>query len=179
MQVDGAGHSILSEADGKEVLVPLEIYKQRLANQLTEAAPTVDDLRTIWVHPARRRSLMTSLPGGEGAVRLVREIKEEQECDLFDVLVSLGYGMSARSRPERVAAFGYKNKAWLRGFPDRAAGVILAMARQFEHGGIEELETEKLFDVAEVIQSGGFDSLLRLPVQPQQVIEETKMRLLA
>jgi type I restriction enzyme R subunit len=179
VQVDGAGHSILCEEDGKEVLVPLEIYKQRLADQLTETAPTVDDLRAIWIHPARRRNLMTSLPGGEGAVRLAREIEEEQECDLFDVLVNLGYGMPARSRPERVAAFGYKNKAWLREFPDRAAGVILAMARQFEHGGIEELETEKLFDVAEVVQSGGFDSLLRLPLPPQKLIEETKMRLLA
>ena len=179
VQIDGAGHSILCEEDGKEVLVPLETYKQRLAAQLTETAPTVDALRTIWIQPTRRRELITALPGGEGAIRLIREIEEEQECDLFDVLVNLGYGMPARSRPERVAAFGYKNKTWLRQFPDRSAGVIMAIARQFQQGGIEELETHHLFDVDEVVQQGGFDALLRLPLTPQSVIEETKARLLA
>jgi type I restriction enzyme R subunit len=179
VRIDGAGHSILCEEDGKEVLVPLETYKQRLAAQLTDTAPTVDALRTIWIQPTRRRELITALPGGEGAIRLIREIEEEQECDLFDVLVNLGYGMPARSRPERVAAFGYKNKTWLRQFPDRSAGVILAIARQFQQGGIEELETHHLFDVDEVVQQGGFDALLRLPLTPQNVIEETKARLLA
>jgi len=179
IQVDGAGHSILCEEDGREVLVPLEIYKQRLAAQLTEAAPTADDLRMIWVHPTLRRNLMASLPGGEGAVRLIREIEEEEECDLFDVLLNLGYGIPARSRPERVAGFSWKNKSWLREFPDPAVGVITAIARQFEHGGIEELETEHLFDATDVIRSGGFDALLRLPQPPEQIIDETKLRLLA
>ena len=95
------------------------------------------------------------------------------------MLINLGYGIPARSRSERVAAFGYKNKTWLREFPAHTGKVLSAIARQFEKGGIEELETHNLFDVEEVTHNGGFEALLNLPSEPQTLIEETKSRLLA
>jgi type I restriction enzyme R subunit len=175
VQIEGGGRSILCEEDGKEVLVPVEVYKQRLAERLVEEAPTVEALRSAWVAPEKRRGLLSALPGGEGAVRLIRELEDEQECDLFDVLSELGYGMPAKSRPEWVAAFSYKNKSWLRAFPDRTGEVVTNIARQFEKGGIEELETANLFDVEGV----EFSSLVGLPVDPSALIQETKVRLLA
>jgi len=138
----------------------------------------IDALRQAWVQPEARQSLLDELPGGESAVRLIRELEEEQECDLYDVLAELGFRLPPKSRSERVAAFSYKNKAWLRGFPDRTAGVLTAMAAQFEKGGIEELETTTLFDAAELVGSGGFEALLNLPVPPQDLVQETKIRLL-
>lgn len=177
--VEGEGHSILCNEDGKDVLVPLEEYKRRLAERLVEEAPTVDRLRWIWINPEHRLGLLNTLPGGKAAVYLIRELEEQQECDLFDVLAQLGYGVSAKSRSERVGAFTYKNKSWLRQFPDRTADVLVAIARQFEKGGIEELETTSLFDEEEVNEKGGFEALMRLKVQPDVLIEETKARLLA
>jgi len=178
VQVEGAGRSILCEEDGREVLVPVEEYKQRLAEHLVDKVPGVDALRQTWVRPEARQSLLDELPGGESAIRLIRELEEEQECDLYDVLAELGFSLPPKSRSERVAAFSYKNKAWLRGFPDRTAAVLAAMAAQFEKGGIEELETTTLFDAAEIVGSGGFESLLNLPVPPQELVQETKVRLL-
>lgn len=179
VQIQGEGRSILCEEDGKEVLVPVEEYKQRLAEKLVEEATSIDDLRQTWIAPDKRIRLLVNLPGGEGAVRLIRELEEEQECDLFDVLAELGYGIPPKSRSERVAAFSYKNKIWLRGFPEKTGKVLLSVARQFEKGGIEELETTHLFDEEEIVRSGGFDALIGLSMQPQILIQETKERLLA
>ncbi len=179
IQIEGEGRSILCEESGKDVLVPLEEYKQRLAEKLVEEAPTADHLRQTWVTPENRRKLLANLPGGEGAVYLIRELEDEQECDLFDVLSELGYGLAPKSRSERAAAFGYKNKAWLRGFSEKASKVLLSVAHQFEKGGIEELETTTLFDEDEVVSSGGFDALVGLSHEPHALIQETKVRLLA
>lgn len=68
VQIQGEGRSILCEEDGKEVPVPLEEYKQRLAARLVEEAPTLGALRDVWVVPDQRRGLLQGLPGGEGAV---------------------------------------------------------------------------------------------------------------
>jgi type I restriction enzyme, R subunit len=179
IQIEGEGRSILCEENGKEVLVPVEEYKQRLADRLVKEAPTPEALKTTWVTPRERVKLLSLLPGGEGAVRLVRELEDQQECDLFDVLIELGYGLPPKSRRERVAAFSYKNKKWLRDFPERTGNVVVSIARQFEKGGIEELETTALFDEEEIVGRGGFESLTGLPLQPQELIQETKMRLLS
>jgi len=179
VQIQGEGRSILCEEDGKEVLVPVDEYKQRLAEKLVEEVPSIEDLRKRWVIPYKRQKLLVTLPGGENAVRLIRELDEEQECDLFDVLSEIGYGLVPKSRSERVASFSYKNKIWLKGLPERAGGVLLSIARQFEKGGIEELETTHLFDEEEIVKSGGFDALIGLKLEPQTLIQETKVRLLA
>ncbi|HOU50251.1 MAG: DEAD/DEAH box helicase family protein [Smithella sp.] len=175
VSIEGDGRSVLCQEDGKDVLVPYEKYKQRLAAGLVEEAPNVEELRAVWVMPDKRRDLLRGLPGGEPAVRLVRELENEQECDLFDVLAELGYNLPPKSRPERAAAFSYKNKQWLKDFPERTGTVLVNMARQFEKNGIEELETPKLFEVEGV----DFAALTGLPVEPNMLIQETKTRLLA
>lgn len=179
VHVEDQGISILCEEDGKEVLVPYETYKERLAGKIADSVQSADQLRKIWVAPWERRELLTALPGGEGAVRLVREPEDEQECDLFDVIAELGFGLFPKTRGERVAAFGFKNKAWLNSYPEKTRSVVVAIASQFEKGGIEELETPHLFDAPEVKMQGGFDALMSLPQKPEYFIEETKVRLLA
>lgn len=178
VQVQGEGCSVLCEEDGKEVLIPVEEYKMRLAEKLVERAATIDELRNKWIVPAKRVRLLNALPGGEGSIRLIRELEDEQECDLYDVLAELGYGLVPKSRSERAAAFSYKNKSWLRRFPERTGKVLISIARQFERGGIEELETNNLFDESEIVESGGFEALTSLKEEPQQLIQETKLRLL-
>ena len=42
------------EEDGKEVLVPLEEYKQRLAEKLVNEVPTIDKLKDTWIDPDLR-----------------------------------------------------------------------------------------------------------------------------
>lgn len=179
VQIEGEGCSVLCDEDGKDVLVPVEEYKQRLAEKLVDEAPSIDELRDTWVTPEERLNLLENLPGGEGAVRLIRELEDEQECDLYDVLAELGYGLVPKSRSERAAAFSYKNKRWLRELPERTCKVLVSIAKQFEKGGIEELETTTIFDEADVVANGGFEALMGFNKPPQELIQETKVRLLA
>ena len=53
-----------------------------------------------------RRHLIDDLSGGEEQ-RLIRELENEQECDLFDVLAELGAG-AGKSRVERSAISCHK-----------------------------------------------------------------------
>jgi type I restriction enzyme, R subunit len=179
VQVEGDGHSVLIERDGDEVLVPLEEYKQELADRLEAEAASIDDLRETWVTPRERKELLGQLPGGEGAVRLIRKLEDQDECDLYDVLAELGYGVAAKSRAERAVAFDYKSRQWLRQFPETTGKVLRAIAGQFARGGIEELETESLFDEQDVINAGGFDALLGGSEEPQVLIQSAKERILA
>jgi type I restriction enzyme R subunit len=179
VQVEGGGHSVLIERDGNEVLVPLEAYKEQLADRLEAEAASIDDLRETWVVPKERRQLLGQLPGGEGAVRLIRHLEDQGECDLYDVLAELGYGVAAKSRAERAVAFDYKNRQWLRQLPESARGVLKAIAGQFAKGGIEELETESLFDERSVITAGGIEGLVGAPDKPEALIQSTKERILA
>jgi len=179
VHVYGDGRMIVVEEGGQEALIPVEEYEQRLAARLTEEVPTLDELRGCWIWPDKRRELLERLPGDGAAVRLIRALREQDECDLYDVLAELGYGVAARSRAERAAAFSYKQRRWLRDLPGQAASVLKTVAYQFERGGIEELETPHLFDVEEVVRAGGFNALLGLPLPPDKLIQETKARLLA
>ena len=109
----------------------------------------------------------------------MRHLRDQEACDLYDVLAELAYGAAARSRSERAAAFAYKHRQWLKGLPGKAEQVLYAMARQFERGGIEELETTNIFDAEDVKEAGGFDALKALRLSPGDLIIETKARLLA
>lgn len=178
VHVQEEGKSILCEEDGKEVLVPYEIYKERLASALSEKVENPDELRNVWVNPPQRKELLDDLPGGEGSIRLVRELEEEQECDLYDVLAQLGWGSVPKTRAERASGFSFRNKQWLKELPEQTQNTLVAIAGQFSKGGIDQLETETLFAVQEVQKSGGFPALLGLSQDPDYFINETKLRLL-
>jgi type I restriction enzyme R subunit len=179
VSVAGEGKSILCNEDGTDVLVPVEEYKQRVADRLLAEAADLESFRMVWVAPSRRRRVLQNLPSGEVSARLIRELSDQRDCDLYDVLADLAYGVAAKSRAERTAAFTYKNRAWLRELPEPTANVLSAIARQFEKGGIEELETTALFDEGEVMNAGGFEELMNLETPPEELIQQVKLRLLA
>ena len=180
IEVQDVGISILCDEDGKEVLVPYEEYKERLAEKISESLQSIDELRQTWIVSSVRRDFLNQLPGGEGAVRLVRKLEEQEECDLYDVIAQLGFGTAPKSREERSGAFKLWHKSWLKQFPEPAQKVLLGIAGQFAQGGIEELETQHLFEAKDVKKHGGLKVLLNIPnYQPNKIIEDTKLRLLA
>lgn len=67
----------------------------------------------------------------------------------------------------------------MRELPEPTANVLRAIAKQFEKGGIEELETTTLYDENDVINAGGIEALIGLGTPPEQLIQEVKLRLLS
>ncbi len=178
VQVSDAGRFILADADGREVLLTVEEYKERLAAQLIAQAATLDEFRSRWVNPDQRRELITRLLDAGLSPTLIRTIEEMAEYDLYDVLGELGYGLEARTRNERADAFTYKHAQWLATLPTRTANTIKALAAQFALGGTEGLENRHIFQTPEVEKAGGL-SALRAIGQPAQVLADTKQRMFA
>ncbi len=86
--------------------------------------------------------------------------------------------MAPKSRQERVEALQYKHADWFKSLPQETANTLLALAKQFERGGTEELENPYVFNAPDVVKAGGLEALKALG-QPKEIISETKRRLFA
>ncbi len=178
VHVNPAGTYIVTTVGDKLGMVTVEEYSQRIAAQLIKEVKTVDDLRKFWIEPQKRRSLIEALPDDGQGLRLLRELMNRREYDLYDVLAEIGYAVAPKNRVERVLAMRYKHNDWLRNLPQDTTRTLLALAKQFELGGTEELENPHVFNAPEVVKAGGLKALKVLG-EPRDIILETKKRLFA
>jgi type I restriction enzyme R subunit len=178
VHINPAGKYIVTKVGNSLGMVTVEEYSQMIASRLTEKVKTVDELRACWIEPQQRKELIDYLPDDGAGLRLLSQLREQQDSDLFDVLAEIGFGTAHKSRQERVFSFEYKNKDWLDRFPQDTRNTLLALANQFKKGGIDELENPHIFQIPEVIKGGGLEAL-KLLGKPEEVIIETKRRLLA
>jgi type I restriction enzyme R subunit len=178
VQITDAGRLIVTMVDGRAMPVTVEEYKERLAAQVVQQAPTLDQFRRVWIDPRRRRSLIDHLPDAGRSADLIRQLEDMTAYDLYDVLAELAYGMNPRTRSERTNAFGYKHAAWLETLPTATAATIEALAGQFAREGTEGLENPQVFRLPDVVQAGGLEALKGLG-KPADVLRETKERMFA
>ena len=178
VHINPAGAYIVTQKEGKLSMVTVEEYRQMLATRLAKEVKTLDDFRSIWIEPEERRGLIDKLPDDGRGVRLLREILNWHEYDLYDVLSQIGYGTAPKTRKERVEALQYKHAEWFKGLPPKTGNTLLALARQFAKGGTEELENPYIFSAPEVRKAGGLEALKVLG-EPKEIIHETKRRLFA
>ncbi|MFN3467266.1 MAG: DEAD/DEAH box helicase family protein, partial [Candidatus Brocadiales bacterium] len=176
VHINPAGTYIVTEKDGRLAMVTVEEYKERLAERLVEEVKTFDDFRRRWINPQERKNLIDLLPDDGRGVRMLKELLDRREYDLYDVLAEIGFGVDPKSRKERAEALLYKHEAWFKGLPKETADTLLALARQFEMGGTEELENPYIFDAPEVVRAGGLKAL-KVLCEPKDIISETKRRL--
>lgn len=179
VRVTEAGRSVLVERDGRDVLVPVEEYRQMVAERLAAEVPDLDALRGRWLDPEDRRSVLINLPGAERSVRLLQQLDGLAECDLYDVLAQEAYGIAPKTREERADALLYKHADWLESLPPDAAALIKALAGQFAKGGLAELENVLVFQTPGVTRAGGVKALGKLGADAPTVLRITKERLLA
>nr|MBF6592128.1 restriction endonuclease subunit R [Ktedonobacterales bacterium] len=178
VRVTSAGRYLIAEVDGQAMPISVEQYKERLAARVVAESPTLEAFRARWVVPADRRGLLAGLPGGANAAALVRQLEGLNDCDLYDVLADLAYGLAPRTREERADAFAYKHAAWLATLPDSTAATLRALVAQFARAGTDGLENPDIFETPEVRRAGGLDALKALG-QPAEVLRETKERMFA
>lgn len=176
VHINPAGTYIVTEKDGRLGMVTVEEYKQCLAEHLVGEAKTFDDFRHQWINTQERKRLIDSLPDDGQGIRLLRELLNRKEYDVFDVLAEIGFGVAPKSRKERVEALHYKHGDWFKSLPKKTANTLLALARQFEKGGTEELENPHVFNVPDVVKAGGLEAL-KILGDPKKIINETKERL--
>ncbi len=176
--VNPAGTYIVTQKEGKLSMVTVEEYRELLATHLVEEVKTLDDFRSIWAEPVERKTLIDKLPDDGRGVRLLREIMQWQEYDLYDVLTQIAYGTAPKTRKERVEALQYKHADWFRRLPPQTGNTLIALAQQFVKGGTEELENPYVLSAPEVKKAGGLEALKTLG-EPKDIILEIKKRLFA
>jgi len=178
VHINPAGTYIVTEKDGRLAMVTVKEYKEKIAKHLVEETKTFDDFHRLWINPQERKRLIDLLPDGVGGVRLLQELLNLKEYDLYDILADIGFGANLKSRKDRVESLLYKHDKWLTSLPKESRNTLLALAKQFEKGGTEELENPRIFETPDVIKSGGLDALKVLG-DPKDVINEAKKRLFA
>jgi type I restriction enzyme R subunit len=172
------GRYILTMVDGKAMPVTVEEYKEQLTAKLVTEVPKISDFRSVWVSREERRQLLNVLPDGGRSPLVLRKLELLEDCDLYDVLAELGYGLVRRTRLERAEAFTYKHILWLNNMPESSAATVKALSAQFTKAGTEGLENRRIFDTPEVKKAGGLEAL-KLLGKPFDVLVDIKVRLFA
>ncbi|MCX6087833.1 MAG: DEAD/DEAH box helicase family protein, partial [Caldiserica bacterium] len=176
VHINPAGTYIITDIDGKLGMATIEEYKEIIASKLSEEVKTFEEFRNYWIDPLRRKALLEFLPNDGAGVRMLRDLMNLKNCDLYDILAEIGFGVAPKSRKERVFALQYKYSDWFNNLPLNTRETLLALARQFEKGGIEELENHYIFEIPEVNKAGGLEAL-KLLGDPKDVILEVKRML--
>jgi type I restriction enzyme R subunit len=176
VHINPAGTYIITDIDGKLGMATVEEYKEIIASKLSEEVKTFEEFRNYWIDPLRRKALLEFLPNDGAGVRMLRDLMNLKNCDLYDILAEIGFGVAPKSRKERVFALQYKYSDWFNNLPLNTRETLLALARQFEKGGIEELENHYIFEIPEVNKAGGLEAL-KLLGDPKDVILEVKRML--
>lgn len=176
VRITDAGQFIVTNVDGKATPVTLEEYREQVAAKLVEEAPNLDAFREAWVNPDSRRALLENLPEHGRSAYALQQLLQRADCDLYDVLAEMGYGLAPRTRNGRADAFLFKHGAWLTDMPEAGQQTVKALARQFAKGGTDELENQNVFATRAVAKAGGV-AALREVGEPRQVLEQTKRRM--
>lgn len=178
VHINPAGTYIVVEKDGRLTMITVEEYKERLAEYLVRKTKTFEDFRNFWIDPQERKYLIDSLPEDGRGIRLLKEVLNRKEYDVYDVLAEVGFGVAPKSRKERAEALRYKHEAWFKSLPAEAANALHALVKKFESGGTEELENPYVFGTPDVVKAGGLKSL-KIFGEPKDIINEVKRRLFA
>jgi len=96
---------------------------------------------------------------------MLRDIMGLKDFDLYDILAEIGFGVAPKSRRDRVFALEYKYNEWLNGLPPNTRNTLLALAKQFEIGGTEELENHYIFRFQRFPKLEGLKHLRCLAIQ--------------
>jgi len=142
-----------------------------------EEVGTFVELQNFWIDPLKRKALLEFLPNGPSGIKMLQELLGLYDYDLYDILAEIAFGVARKSRKERVMALEYKFADWFNSLPKEAKEALIAIARQFEKGGTEELETETYL-IRQSKKAGGLQALKTLG-DPKEVIYEVKRRLFA
>lgn len=176
--VVGQGRFIPVRRDGRDVIIPLDEYRQEMMRRVLREAHNLDEFRQLWIETAKRRDLINYLLQDNFSPERLRDIENMNEFDIYDIFAHHGYHAQALKRPERNLIYVTANESWFAAVDQNAAVVLKGIGHQFELGGTEALETPTLWEVPEIRMAGGLTALARIG-SPAHVMQEAKGRLFA
>jgi type I restriction enzyme, R subunit len=119
-------------------------FLQDLFGVLPDFFHDEDALRLIWSKPDTRQTLLQGLAEkgfGRSQLSEMQTIIEAENCDLFDVLAHVAFGLSPLPRSERAAV---AQRASVQALTDKQAAFVEFVLAQYVAQGVDELSPEKL-----------------------------------
>jgi type I restriction enzyme R subunit len=148
----------LVEATGQQLT--LAEYRDYSRLEVLKRAPTLRDLRAIWLDTDRRRAFLGELARSSVHPQVLAEVMGRLEADAFDLLAHLAFGTPIRTRSERAEAFLNREQDFLRRHTQEARWVILELLDKYRAGGVDQLEPE-VFSLSPFREQGGAVKLSR------------------
>jgi type I restriction enzyme R subunit len=178
VEVAPDGQYVVSEVDGQIKRITIEDYKRGIAQKLLSNTSSLEDFRDKWIAPQDRKEMLNDLLQGGYSAEILRQVGDMSDYDLFDVLVEVAFGNTAKNKIQRVLDFQAKERNWLSSLPQEAREVIIAIVNQFAVCGTDCIENSELFKVYDVIKAGGMKALNKNG-NAKALLIEAKLRLFA
>jgi len=153
LQVTIADEAVFTiDATGQQLL--LSEYRAYTREKVLQHAPTLRDLREIWIDSPRRKAFMKDLRCSGIHPEILAEVEGNLEADSFDILANIAFSAPIRTRSQRATAFLNREQQFIRSYREKAREVILELVDKYRVGGVEQLEPE-IFDVSPFREWGG------------------------
>lgn len=172
------GKSILCKRNNKDYLVPYDEYKKEFSDKIFSQIKNILDLKNIWIDKEERKKFINKIEQSENSISLIQKLENLEACDLYDVISYIVFSTNPMSREERASMFAQNNSEWLKSFNKEVSSILNIFAEQFSKGGIEELETQELFNISKFKSIDVLQTFESAGVNSNQIIKETKFRIL-
>ena len=148
-------HMKLSEADTRAKLIDPALHQRGWTEDLIRREETERGIDIIDGKPRRRERGRTdyllrvrvNITTQPVAIALIEAKRSDEPPDK---------GL------EQAKKYAYKHETWFRSLPPEVANTLIALAKQFERGGTEELENPYVLNAPDVVKSGGLGALKML-----------------
>lgn len=115
-----------------------------------------DELRQIWIDVKKRAKFVEELEKRGITIIHIRQLMENYDADVFDILYHLAHGGKIKTRKERIESVRHK-KLFLEKYPEKAREVLTVIMNVYAEQGYQELDPEdpKLLKLSEFEEFGG------------------------
>jgi len=150
---------LVLEKEGKTLKV--EEYIAYTGKEVASKVRHIEDLRTIWLDPEKRRQFLDELAQKSIYPELIAEIKNRPDLDSFDILAQATFGAIPLSRDERAEMLEKESARFLAAFPGNAREIIHALIEYYRLAGIESIENPLVFELPPFDRMGGISEAER------------------
>lgn len=144
---------LVLEKEGKTLKV--EEYIAYTGKEVVSKVRHIEDLRSIWLDPEKRRQFLDELAQKSIYPELIAEVKNRPDLDSFDILAQAAFGTVPLSRDERVEILEREGSRFLAAFSGNAREVVNALIERYRLAGVEDIENPTVFELPPFDRMGG------------------------
>ena len=139
VRVIGRKVSIYDPVSNRERFLSYEEHTGNVVKRLE--ADFAKELKEIWINVENRQRFVDKLESHGISITHIRQLMENYDVDVFDILYHLAYGSKMKTRKQRANELKSK-KSFLEKYPDKAQEVLSIMMDLYAESGYMEINPE-------------------------------------